>query len=574
MFAQSSRSRRRLQVSVAAAGFALLAAIVEPVAQAVPERSHPTAGEAGSARSAAAPRVAAPATGSVLWKPCRDGFQCASVRVPLDYDNPAGAKIALTVIRHPAAKPSERIGSLMVNPGGPGGSGVDIVRGIAQFLPLELRSRFDIVGFDPRGVLRSSPVRCFNTADELYKALPNFAFPYTPAEEVVQHRYVNTMGAACARHAGAILAHMSTADAARDMDFLRAALGDAKMNYLGFSYGSVLGQTYANLFPSKVRALVIDGVDDPRTWVGLGAAGKTVPIGARLRSDVSAQKTLNEFFRLCDQSGATGCAVAPNSARRFAVLAGRLRVHPIEVPGWGKLTYADFVSITLGAMYATWTWPLLAGLMTDLEQGKPAALGRDLTALRSRLGVSARPQEQYDNYVEASPAVACSDSNNPASFTAWTSTAARSDRLHGYFGRPWTWAWSECATWPKTAGQDRYVGPWTARTARPVLVVGNYFDPATRYGGALAAAQLLPRSRLLTYAGWGHTAYMGVGNFCVDSTVTRYLVKVRLPAAGKVCRPEGSPFGPEPAAAIADGAAQVITGSSLPTVVRRALTPR
>ena len=568
MFPQSSRTGHRLHVPVAAAGFALMAAMAGPLVQPATAGSLPTV-QRGPAAVTDSEAVAGLATRSVAWQPCRDGFQCATVRAPLDYDNPGGAKVSLSVIRRPAATRSERIGSLMVNPGGPGVSGVDFVRDLVKFLPPVLRARFDVVGFDPRGVRRSTPVRCFNTAAEADAVRPPFTFPVTPAEEQLQHRYLTTLGAACARHAGAILAHVSTADVARDMDFLRAALGDRRMSYWGISYGSMLGQTYANLFPDKVRALVIDGVIDPRSWVGRGAAGRTVPIGARLRSDVGAQKTLNEFFRLCDQAGPAGCALAGSSGRRYAALAARLREHPQDVPG-GTVTYARFVTVTLGFLYASHTWPDAATLIADLERrAKPAVLARDLSTLRSELGVAAEPQEPYPNVLEGKPAAACSDSNNPDTFTAWTRTAARTERQHGYFGRPWTWSWSECLTWPKTAGQDRYVGPWTARTARPVLVVGNYFDPATRYGGAVAASQLLPRSRLLTFAGWGHGTYLA-GNFCVDSAVTRYLVTVRTPAAGKVCRPEGSPFGPE-AAVSASGAAAVIAAATLPEAVRRAL---
>jgi len=569
MFPQSARPGHRRHVPVAAAGFALMAAMVGPLVQPATAGSLPAVrrGPAAAVDSQAAAGLATP---SVAWTPCRDGFQCATVRAPLDYDNPGGDKVSLSVIRRPAAVRNERIGSLMVDPGGPGVSGVDFVRELVKYLPPVLRARFDVVGFDPRGVRRSTPVRCFTTAAEANEVRPPFTFPVTPAEEQLQRRYLTRLGVACARHAGAILAHVSTADAARDMDFLRGALGDQRMSYWGLSYGSMLGQTYANLFPDKVRAMVIDGVIDPRRWVGRGAAGKTVPLGARLRSDVGAQKTLNEFFRLCDQAGPAGCALAGSSARRYAALAARLRAHPQEIPG-GTVTYALFVSGTLGALHSSHTWPDAATFFADLEKrAKPAVLARDLAILRSRLGLGAAAQEPYPNVLEGKPAVACSDANNPDTFTAWTTAAARTERQHGYFGRPWTWSWSECLTWPKTAGQDRYVGPWTARTARPVLVVGNYFDPATHYGGAVAASQLLPRSRLLTYAGWGHVAYLA-GNFCVDRAVTRYLVTVRTPAAGKVCRPEGSPFGPGEAVS-GSGPAALIAAATLPEAVRRALS--
>jgi pimeloyl-ACP methyl ester carboxylesterase len=569
MFSQRFGLGHRRHLAAAVAAAAVIGAMLLPAGaptSAAPLPAHQLTAASTTSRSAHPPR------GRVAWRACRAGFQCATVQVPLDYAAPTGARISLSVVRLPAADRSRRIGSLMMNPGGPGGSGVDLVRGVAQFLPLELRARFDIVGFDPRGDARSTPVRCFGTLDQALKVLPLFAFPVTAAEERAQHRYVDKLGAACARHAGPILAHASTADVARDMDQLRTAMGDRKTNYFGWSYGSFLGQVYANLFPGKIRALAIDGVVDPRAWVGRGAAGKTVPIGARLRSDVGAMKTLSEFFRLCDQSGTGGCALAGHSGQRYRALAAKLRAHPLESPDLGKFTYADLVAITLGALYAPFTWPDAAALFADLERAaKPALLQRDLATLRRKLGLGAKAQEQYPNFVEASPAVACSDSRNPAAFAAWPRAAAATEHQHGYFGRPWTWSWSECAAWPKTAGADRYVGPWTARTAAPVLVVGNYFDPATRYGGAVAAAHLLRRSRLLTYAGWGHTAFLG-GNYCIDQAVTRYLVNVRTPAVGTVCRPQGSPFGPEQLAA--GGAAAVITAATLPGPVRRALTRR
>ena len=267
------------------------------------------------------------------WRgqPCRDGFQCATVRAPLDYDNPGGAKISLSLIRLPAATRSERIGSLLINPGGPGGSGVDFVRDLAKFLPLELRARFDIVGFDPRGDHAQHPAALLrHLRPRRYAVLPPFPFPVTPAEEQVQRAADQALAAACARHGGAILAHMSTADAARDMDFLRAALGDRKLNYLGFSYGSMLGQTYANLFPDRSEPWSSTGSSTRSPGDRPRRRRPTVPIGTRLRSDVGAQKTLEEFFRLCDAGRPPTARFAGNSGRRYAALARRLRAAPLR----------------------------------------------------------------------------------------------------------------------------------------------------------------------------------------------------------------------------------------------------
>jgi pimeloyl-ACP methyl ester carboxylesterase len=526
-----------------------------------------------SATLLAPPAEAAAAAPPVSWVACGDAFQCATVPAPLDYDRPRGTQIGISVIRLAAGDPRQRIGSLLVNPGGPGGSGVDFVRAVATSLPAELRARFDIVGFDPRGINRSAPLRCFDTYEQAVAVLPPFAYPETPAEERQQRISDGELAAACARHGGAILNHMSSADAARDMDLLRRAFGDRKLTYLGYSYGSLLGQNYANLFPKNARALVIDGVVDPIAWAtGRGGEARSVPVGTRIGSADGAGRTLREFFRLCDAAGPQ-CSFSGGASGRFAALGKRLRGHPATVvdPFTGETTtisYNDLIAVTLGALYDAHVWPDLAFLLADLQrQLSPAVLGQRLAAIRAKLGLA---QEQYPNDVEGSPGVACSDTVNPSSFAAWQRAADRAERRDGYFGRIWNWAWSSCRSWPRTAGQDRHLGPWTARTSAPVLVVGNYFDPATRYQGAVAASRLLPNSRLLSYAGWGHAAYFIAGNQCVDSYVTRYLLTGRVPAAGTVCRPPASPFAP---AVRATSVGPALTAAVIPGPVRQALRP-
>ncbi|MBB3084111.1 alpha/beta hydrolase [Geodermatophilus sabuli] len=500
---------------------------------------------------------------------------------PLDHGDPQGVQIGISVIRLPAADASRRMGSLLVNPGGPGGSGVDVVRAIAKILPLELRASFDIVGFDPRGTNRSTPLRCFDTLDQAIATLPPFAYPDLPEEEDVQRVSDDALAGACAGHGGAILDHMSTADTARDMDLLRAALGDQGLTYLGFSYGSVLGQTYANLFPSRVRALVIDGVLDPVAWTtGHGEEAVSTPVGTRIGSADGSERTLDEFFRLCDAAG-PDCSLSGNASGRYAELAERLRGHPAAIidPVTGEafsVTYNDLIAVTVGALYAPVIWPDLALLLTDLEQQvSPVALGQRLAVIRTELGLDAALQEPYPNVVEAFPGVTCSDSVNPRDFAVWQSAADSAEVRYGRFGRLWNWAGSVCRSWPSSAGQDRFMGPWTASTSAPVLVVGNHFDPATPHQGAVAASQLLPGSRLLSYAGWGHTAYFSAGNYCVDSHVTRYLVAGELPAAGTVCEPEGSPFGPTSAETLEDTRARTaVSAVAVPDSVRRALHAR
>jgi pimeloyl-ACP methyl ester carboxylesterase len=515
----------------------------------------------------------------VAWVPCDDpvleGLDCATVAVPLDYDRPRGATIEIALARAAATSPDQRIGSIFVNPGGPGGSGIDVVGGFAAVMPSQLRERFDLVGFDPRGILRSTPLRCYPTLEQALEDLPPVAYPETPADEDLVVAAEERLADACRDHGGPILHHMSTADVARDLDVLREAVGDEQLSYVGLSYGSILGQTYANLFPDRVRALVIDGVLDPREWEGQGVEGWTVPLGTRLRSAEGAEATLREFFRLCDEAG-PDCAVAGDAAGRFAALADRLRQGPIEVTdefGTYPVTYNDLIGFSLGALYSPFIWPELARLLQQLESAAtPTEVRGTLAALRSGLGLDAlavtQAQEEYPNFVEGGAGVACADATNPRGYHHYRRVADLAGDRFGYFGRTWNWAFSACAVWPADVRQDRYKGPWTATTAHPVLVVGNLYDPATPYHGAVAAAELLPGSRLLTYAGWGHTAFLG-GNACVDAAVTEYLVSTTTPPAGTVCEPQASPFA-QVMAARSVGRAPVIA-ATLPDAVRRAL---
>ena len=439
--------------------------------------------------------TAAAAVPALDWTDCGDGFQCATARVQLDYDRPRGTKISLALIRLPAGDPARRIGSIFINPGGPGGSGVDFVRAAGPILYSdEVRARFDLVGFDPRGIIGSTPLRCFETFDQALAVLPPMAFPVTRAEERIWIRSDRALARACAQRGGAILDHMATADVARDLDLLRRAVGDDKLSYVGYSYGTYLGATYANLFPNKVRALVVDGVLDPVAWAtGRGDQARTLPFSTRLRSDQGALATLNEFFRLCD-AGADNCAFsAGNPRRRFARLAERLLEEPVQLPdgqgGTFPFTYADLVATALGAMYDPASWPDLAGFLQQLwDLAQPQAAAATLRTLHARLG--GLQQEEYPNFVEGFPGVACSETDNPANVGAWARAARASDQRFRYFGRLWTWITSICQPWP---GQDadRYDGPWTRRTSNPVLVVGTRFDPATRYQGAVILDNLL-----------------------------------------------------------------------------------
>ena len=529
----------------------------------------------GGATGTAADRVS-----RIRWSSCRENsgfpFECARVRVPLDYSNPRAGTISLALLRLPASDPEHRIGSLFVNPGGPGGSGVDFVRFAGPYLyGGAIQDRFDIVGFDPRGIDRSKPLRCFDSPDQWRPAFTRFAFPLTPRQERRWKRADLYLARACERHGNAIMNHMATADAARDLDRLRAAVGDDGLTYLGLSYGTFLGVTYANLFPNRVRSVIVDGVLDPIAWTtGVDGERDTVPFSTRLRSDMGAQATLDEFFRLCDARGAR-CPFAPQSADRFQRLAETLRrgaVTVVDPDGHEmRLIYQDLIAITQFALYDSPVWRRLARFLADLDaQVPPRQLGRSLSALRQAEGLTSRSgQERYRNFIESLPGVACSDSDSPSSYRAWSQQGAISDERFGYFGRPWTWISSICARWPGS-DPDRYVGPFTASTANPLLVIGNLFDPATRYQGAQIVHRLMPNSALLTVRAWGHTSLFL--SHCVDRISVEYLISGTTPEAGTICRQDAVPFRPAPEATAAarDRRARVVRSLVPPSILRRA----
>jgi pimeloyl-ACP methyl ester carboxylesterase len=494
-------------------------------------------------------RTAAASPTKIAWSKCfaqLGPFQCGTLQVPLDYDNPKGATISLAVTRLPATDPAHGIGSLFLNPGGPGGSGVDYVVGAGPFLYTdEVRAKFDLVGFDPRGVARSTALRCFGTDRQWGPYFLPISFPSNPTEEQQWMGADLFLDSTCAQRGGRIADHMSTANVARDLDALREAVGDAKLTYAGVSYGTMIGQTYANMFPSKVRAMIIDGVLDPIAWTTGNGNGSTVPFSTRLRSDQGAQATLHEFFRLCDLGG-QNCAFAPDSAARFAALGDALKAHPLPVVfedgSTGEVNYSNLIGMTLGAMYDSSSWEDFAVALADLEsQASAPTLGLRLQRFWKpvNLYIAKRGFPRYFNFLESFPAVACADSDNPHSYAAWSAAGAAADAQFAPFGRIWTWASSICAAWPR-GDSDRYAGPWNHATANPVLVIGNQFDPATRYQGAVTASQLLQNSRLLTVHGWGHTSLFI--SQCADEVQTRYLVNLQLPPVGTVCQQDHVPF--------------------------------
>lgn len=473
---------------------------------------------------------------SVNWNDCYKElaasfgvrYECTQVNVPLDYDRPNGPVISLAVVRIPASHPEVYRGSLFLNPGGPGGSGVDFALFFGPAAPFFFResgTQYDIVGFDPRGIGRSTALKCFGNEMQSVQVFAPVPFPEEAGQVPFFEAGDNLLNDQCSRRGNKVLEHMSTANVARDLDYMRQAFGDDQLNYLGLSYGSYLGQTYANLFPDNVGALIIDGVLDPIAWANVGAA---VPFSTALRSDLGAEATLAEFLRQCDEAGLLFCALAPDAKGRFDAILDRLRDAPIPIidPQTGAVfeyRYSFFVADLLGALYDPLNFPAIANFVAFLESiPSPAALGLARRDLQATPGfVNKRGFPNYENFAEGFPAVGCEDTQNPGGgHSVWFEAGRAALADAPVFGEIWTWASSPCAVW-SSFDNDVYRGPFTAETANPVLVIGNLYDPATRYEGAQAARNLLPNSALLTVDDPGHTS-LGL-NFCAAAATDFYL---------------------------------------------------
>lgn len=499
---------------------------------------------------------------AINWQPCftdeNPNLLCAHYAVPLNYQSNRknSPTIQLALIKLPARNPAKKpLGSLFLNPGGPGGSGVDFVRYVGEYLfSQEVRDQYDLIGFDPRGVGQSQPITCGLSIENALQILPPFEFPVTRTEEKQKIESDKTLNALCAKNGNEIMHQMTTANVARDLDVLRQAVGDELLNYVGYSYGSYLGVTYANLFPQKVGRLVVDGVLDPVAWsTGKNWSGWIVPVTTRLESDKSGMETLNEFFRLCDLAGPSNCLFAGDSAARFDQLAQRLKAKPLPIPLSDgtifELTYSRLIAEALAAMYSSASWASFAELLAFVEwQMPPAAIGEKYTVLREELGIDEIPVP-IDNGLFTFAAVMCSDSDNPELPEFWSLWGEESERQNGYFGRLWTWNSSLCATWPGSK-KSRYTGPFNKKTKNPVLVASTEFDPATSYAGAKAVARLLPNSRLITVAGWGHTT-PGL-SACADNITAAYLLTGALPKTDTLCQQDFLPFGLPGATAMSD----------------------
>ena len=420
-----------------------------------------------------------PSTSAVPWAPCagyKAPFECGAISVPLDYARPAGTTISISLIRLPAANPDARIGSLLVNPGGPGGSGIALAYSEGETFPQAVLDRFDIVGFDPRGVGASAPVRCPSSFD--------------PASNVYD---------ACIDANVDMLPYLGTPDVARDMDRIRIAVGDERVTYLGFSYGTALGAVYADLFPERVRAMVLDGAVDPTAGTSNTGGG-----GTNFYAEQDFDGTIAVFEDLCDLSAA--CAAGPHTRE----VVQRVRSHIRDLPTGdfvgdpGPLSQEELDDLMVNSMYSAFDWQMLAVALADADNGNASTL----SALYSWLlyGYPADPTAEADADF-ANLAIRCADFSRrgPGS--------------------------GDCRRFPDTADSLPVITP--VDTATPVLVVGTKNDPATpaRYAPQMAAA--LGDAVAIEWEGAGHTATLT--STCITAIVATYLIDETVPADGTTC---------------------------------------
>ncbi|MEU6146398.1 alpha/beta hydrolase [Streptomyces sp. NPDC047081] len=437
-------------------------------------------------------------------------WQCATLKAPLDWSKPEGRTIDLALIRSKATG-GDRIGSLLFNFGGPGGSGVDYMPSYAPTVS-KLHERYDLVSWDPRGVGASEGVRC--RSDKAIQAAEDIdATPDTPAEEKAYFQDAVDFGKGCQKAAGNLMAHVSTTDTARDMDLMRQVLGDSTMHYFGISYGTELGGVYAHLFPKKVGRLILDAVVDP----------SADSVGHAENQAKGFQRALDDYLKSTGQEPKQG-------TQKIADLLKRLDAKPLPTSSGRELTQSLAVTGIVLPLYSKSGWPTLTSALDAAEQGD----GTELLALAD--GYNERDDSgHYGTTTHSQRVISCLDDKQRPTAEETKKRLPAFEKISPVFGDFLGWdsaGW--CHDWP-VAGQ--FDNPEvSAPGAAPILVVGNTGDPATPYEGARKMADELGKGVgvELTWKGEGHGAY-GSGSDCVDSTVNTYLLNGTAPDDGKVC---------------------------------------
>lgn len=459
---------------------------------------------------------------SVDWSSCGKDVQCGTVTVPVDWSEPAGSTLDLALARRPAT--GQRMGSLLVNFGGPGAAGADYVRSseAAGASARQVRARYDLVGFDPRGTGDSAPISCLQPKElDAYLAFDPTADidadPTTALRELEANADPFILG--CARSAGPLLANLDSMSVVYDMDVIRQALGDQRLNFLGYSYGTLLGALYADTLPTRVGRFVLDGAVDP------ALSGQQVDVGQA----VGMEQALRAYVQWC--TGERDCPLTGSTdegLRQIADLLARVDTNPLPTDDGRPLTATLALTGIISPLYDDTAWP-------DLSDALDLALSGDGTGLLDLADwyIERDADGQYESNInEAYVAVKCVDYPAAQNLAQAEANAAEVERAAPTLGRYMTYGEVLCARWP--VPPQRQPAPVSGAGAPPILVIGTTGDPATPYAWAQSLADELQSGVLLTFEGEGHTAYER-GSSCVDDAVNAYLVDGLLVPDGTVC---------------------------------------
>ncbi|MET8246712.1 alpha/beta hydrolase [Streptomyces sp. NPDC005202] len=492
-----------------------------------PSHATPAAEAVLAALPRSTPSGLSPYYGQKLtWRNCGvPGFQCATMKAPLDYNRPAAGDIKLAVARKKATGPGKPLGSLLVNPGGPGGSAIGYLQQYAGVgYPAEVRARYNLVAMDPRGVARSEPVECLDDRDMDTFTQTDITPDDRKETDALADAY-RKFAEGCGGHAPNLLRHLSTVEAARDMDILRAVLGDRRLNYIGASYGTFLGATYAGLFPNRVGRLVLDGAMDP------SLSARRMNLDQTAGFETAFQVFAKDCVRHSD-CPLGGRGTTPQQAgERLKAFFRKLDAHPIPTGDADGRRLGEALATTgvIAAMYDQEAWPQLRAALTSAMRKND---GAGLLVLSDSY-YERNADGRYSNLMFANAAVNCLDL--PAAFSTpeqVEKALPAFEKASPVFGEGLAWASLNCAYWPvKPTGEPHRI---EAKGAAPIVVVGTTRDPATPYRWAQALSRQLSSARLLTYVGDGHTAY-GRGSACIDSTIDAYLLRSTPPTRGKRC---------------------------------------
>ncbi|WP_309647432.1 alpha/beta hydrolase [Nocardioides sp.] len=454
---------------------------------------------------------------TIAWEPCGDN-QCGTLEVPIDYRDAGGETIGLALVKVPATDPDARIGSMVVNPGGPGASGVGYAEAADDVFRAPIREHFDVVGFDPRGTGASDPVDCLSDND-MTAFLALDPDPDDAGEEQELTDGLRSFFEGCVANSDALVGHVTTAEAARDMDVLRAALGESTLTYFGASYGTKLGATYAELFPAKVGRLVLDGAVDvalPSREQSLGQAG-------------GFEVALRAFVDNC-VTETDSCFLGDSVDEGLATIKGLLDdidAQPLPTSDGRELSVGSAFYGVVTPLYNRDYWYLLS-------QGLSTALNGDGTTLMLLADAYASRQNgQYlDNSTEAIYAINCLDDPYAIAPDQVEAQVPDFEEASPTFGRLFAWGLVNCRDIQVESSEQAL--DIRGEGAAPILVVGTTRDPATPYEWAVGLADELASGVLLSRDGDGHTAYNS-DNECIDSTIEAYLIDGTVPEDGTSC---------------------------------------